>query len=167
MPIVARKQLNSARKVIGKVRNVIMIGTPPRLMKTSPTGASGGAVMAPLDALAIPIREGIVRVTGKSAFERPEADTGSRSRAPTEAATSVVVVECAAILYNYDCCRGSHGGPGLRSDIRRAGRPRQAKSGDRSGRGNDAMDHRSLLIWRLTTTSPPPTKRRAVPCNSD
>src|SRR5215207_1888540 len=150
MPIVARKQLNSARKVIGKLRNVIIIGTPPRLIKTSPTGASGGAVTAPILTEAVPVRELVGGVARKRPFESAKAYAESRPHAPGEAAARIIVVEGAAILDGHHGGRRRHGTRPC-AKVGRLGYPRRSKEADRNCRENNVTNHRSLLVWRVAT----------------
>src|SRR6516164_8660995 len=115
-------------------------------------GASGGAVVAPIDTIAIPVGERVQRVARKSAFERAEAGARSRSRAPAPTPDGVIVIECAAILHRFGRCssNGSASGSRLRPDILCVRGTREKSGCDRSGREN-GLDHRLLLICRLAT----------------
>src|SRR5262245_39531765 len=127
-----------------------------RRVRHSPTGASGRAVVAPVDTIAIPVGELVDRVAGKRAFERAEADARSWSRTPAPTAAGIVVIERAAILDSFGRWSSSNGGTGGTSGSRLGAnlcgvRASREKSGrDRSGREND-LDHRLLLICRLAT----------------
>src|SRR5262249_2067429 len=113
--------------------------------------ASSSAVMAPVDAIAIPVGELVDRVAGKRAFERAEADARSRSRTPAPTTAGIVVIERAAILHGFGCrssSNGGTGGSGLGADLRgvRAGRE---KSGCGRRGGGSGFGYRFFLILRL------------------
>ena len=81
---------------IAAFRQVVADPTPIRDVRNSPAGASGGTVMAPVDAIAVAVGELVRRVARKRAFERADAGTRSRPRTPAPAAAGVVVIARAA-----------------------------------------------------------------------
>src|SRR5215831_19086216 len=104
--------------------------------------------MAPVDALAVPVGEGVERLAREGAGERAEADAGSRAGAPAEAVDRVGIVEPAAVLHALDGSRGGGHRASLGFGIGRIGGTRETERCCRtSGRENGMANHRSLLVW--------------------